>query len=278
MKKITFRPTSKEVEVLATKPKPAKAYIPDWLKKVPLYTNNKMKIDSDGYANLTLKACMPFLDPFTSGYIQETWCDIYINSNEGHFEYRYSGGPQIMEHRTSDRQHVPPPAGYCAQEFTWKQPWIPQLPDGYSMLYTQPFNHTDLPFLNLTAIIDNDKFYMENNTNHINIIILTPGHSLMGSYVRSLLDTQDELTKRGITDPLDPITFPYLVIQIVVVFASLDLATATFSIIALLIPIALIGYTALSVLRTTTLLTPLAVAASRTFCVPKIFVFKASMG
>jgi GT2 family glycosyltransferase len=40
---------------------------------------------------------------------------------------------------------------------------------------------------------------MENNTNHINIIILTPGHSLMGSYVRSLLDTQDELTKRGIT-------------------------------------------------------------------------------
>jgi hypothetical protein len=71
-----------------------------------------------------------------------------------------------MEHRTSDRQHVPAPNGYCSQEFTWKQPWIPQLPDGYSMLYTQPFNRTDLPFLNLTAIIDNDKFYMENNTNH----------------------------------------------------------------------------------------------------------------
>jgi hypothetical protein len=40
---------------------------------------------------------------------------------------------------------------------------------------------------------------MENNTTHINIVILTPGHSLMGSYVRSLLNTQDELTKRGIT-------------------------------------------------------------------------------
>jgi len=166
MKNIVFRPTSKEVEVLTTKPKPAKAYMPEWLKQVPLYTNNKMKIDNDGYANLTLKACMPFLDTFTSGYIQETWCDIYINAEEGQFEYRYSGGPQIMEHRASDRQHVPKLHGYCAQEFTWKQPWIPQLPDGYSMLYTQPFNRTDLPFLNLTAIIDNDRFYMENNTNH----------------------------------------------------------------------------------------------------------------
>jgi hypothetical protein len=166
MKKITFRPTTKEVEVLATKPKPAKTYIPEWLKNVPLYTNNKMKIDNDGYANLTLKACMPFLDTFTSGYIQETWCDIYINTSKHPYEYRYSGGPEIMEHRTSDRQHVPAPNGYCSQEFTWKQPWIPQLPDGYSMLYTQPFNRTDLPFLNLTAIIDNDRFYMENNTNH----------------------------------------------------------------------------------------------------------------
>lgn len=166
MKTVTFRPISKEVEILATQPRPAKMYIPDWLKKVPMYTDNKMRIDVNGNANVTLKGCMPFLDTFTSGYIQETWCDIYINANKDIFEYRFSRGPQIMEHRPVDRQHFPHIAGYNAQEFTWKQPWIPQLPDGYSMLYTQPFNRTDLPFLNLTAIIDNDKFFMENNTNH----------------------------------------------------------------------------------------------------------------
>ena len=165
MKKIVFRPTSKEVELLADKPQPAKNYFPDWLKKVPLYTNNEMTIDLDGYANLTAKACMPFIDTFTSGYIQETWCDIYIDVEEN-FEYRYSGGPQIMEHRPPDRHFLPKVSGYSQQEFTWKQPWIPQLPDGYSMLYVQPFNRYDLPFLNLSAIIDNDKFFMENNTNH----------------------------------------------------------------------------------------------------------------
>jgi hypothetical protein len=71
-----------------------------------------------------------------------------------------------MEHRPKEKQHFPTPHSFSPQEFTWKQPWIPQLPDGYSMIYTHPFNNFELPFMNLTAIIDNDKFYMENNTNH----------------------------------------------------------------------------------------------------------------
>ena len=51
-----------------------------------------------------------------------------------------------------------------------------------------------------------------------------------------------------------------------------DLATMTFSIIALEMPMALIGYTALSVLRQTTRCTPLAIAASSTFSVPRTLV------
>ena len=48
---------------------------------------------------------------------------------------------------------------------------------------------------------------------------------------------------RGITLPLEHITFPYLVQQIVVFLGDtvLDFATITFSIIALLVPIALTG-------------------------------------
>ncbi|MNJ78405.1 hypothetical protein D3C77_761520 [compost metagenome] len=57
-----------------------------------------------------------------------------------------------------------------------------------------------------------------------------------------------------------------------------DLATMTFSIMALEIPIALIGYTALSVLRQTTRCTWFWIAASRTFSVPMTLVFTASIG
>jgi hypothetical protein len=166
MKKVIFRPTSKEVEILVEPPKPAKHYYPEWLKKIPPYINDQLKIDDSGNANPSVKACIPFLDTFVSGYIQETWCDIWIKIKDGKFEYRYANGPEIMEHRSTESQFYPDTGVFCPQEFTWKQPWIPELPEGYSMLYTQPFNRYDLPFLNLTAIIDNDKFTMERITNH----------------------------------------------------------------------------------------------------------------
>src|SRR6516165_5578455 len=88
------------------------------------------------------------------------------------------------------------------------------------------------------------------------------------------------LTKRGITEPRDAITLPYRVTQMVLwPLARLrDFATATFSISAFDIPIALIGYTALSVLNTITFFTPLAMAAFSVFSVPRMLVATASMG
>ena len=57
-----------------------------------------------------------------------------------------------------------------------------------------------------------------------------------------------------------------------------DLATNTFSIIALEMPMALIGYTALSVLRQIMRLTPHWIAASVAFSVPMTLVLTASIG
>ena len=55
-------------------------------------------------------------------------------------------------------------------------------------------------------------------------------------------------------------------------------ATITFSMIAFDMPMALMGYTALSVERQMTFLTPALMAASSTFSVPMTFVLTASMG
>ena len=57
-----------------------------------------------------------------------------------------------------------------------------------------------------------------------------------------------------------------------------DLANITFSIRAFVIPIALIGYAALSVLKITTFLTSKASADKSTFSVPITFVLIASNG
>src|SRR4026207_405388 len=79
--------------------------------------------------------------------------------------------------------------------------------------------------------------------------------------------------KWGTTDPRLAMTLPYRVQQITVRFPpTRDLAIASFSIIALEMPIALIGYTALSVDSTMTFLTPAERAALRTFSAPSSFV------
>ena len=82
------------------------------------------------------------------------------------------------------------------------------------------------------------------------------------------------------TEPRDIMTFPYLVIEILVLLSGKFLAKdcATFSIRDLLMPIALIGYTALSVLKHTIPFTPYLTALPMTFELPVIFVATASIG
>lgn len=164
MQEIIFRPNSKEAELTVPKPVPAKNYLPNWYKDCPMHTSDKLEIDDAGEPNLTMKACIPFLDTFLTGYIQETWCDIYINTSTG--EYRYASGPQIMSHRSADKQHYPKIEGFDQQEFVWHQVWIPELPEGYSMLYINPLNRFDLSFISLSGIIDHDKLIMEKIATH----------------------------------------------------------------------------------------------------------------
>ena len=47
---------------------------------------------------------------------------------------------------------------YYPIEFIINPPWSPELPSGWSMLYTQPMNRPELPFFVPSGIIDCDKF------------------------------------------------------------------------------------------------------------------------
>lgn len=163
--KIIFRPISEEISYTVEKPKPTKKYFPDWYKSIPKFENNSLEIDISGQANVTMKSCMPFFDSFSTGYIQETWCDVFIDSTEDVCSWRYSSIPQIMEERVTAHPY-PKVDGFATAELSWRQVWIPQLPRGYSMLYTHPLNRLDLPFISLSGIIDNDHYYMERIANH----------------------------------------------------------------------------------------------------------------
>lgn len=163
--KIEFIPASREAELVVPMPKPARFYIPQWYKDVPNPKWNELKFDEEpgDVTNLNIKACVPFLDAYTHGYIQETWTDIHIQSTSTGTEvesYNWPKGPSIMKHRKNRTQFAISSA-YYDLEFIWNEQWLPKLPKGYSVLYTSPLNRFDLPFRSLDAIIDADRYFHE---------------------------------------------------------------------------------------------------------------------
>lgn len=158
--KIEFYPSSKETGLVIPPPKPAAHYVPDWYKRVPKFSEKNMVLseESGRLDGLTMKSCAAFSDSMINGYIQETWQDIVIQYKDDTLTI----GKQIVPEMVSSRGgnfHSPIGKGFYQNEFTWRSPWMPRLPKGYSMLIIHPANHVELPFETAAGIIDSDNFY-----------------------------------------------------------------------------------------------------------------------
>jgi len=167
--KVNFTPMNKEIEMVVPCPKPAKEYMPEWFKNMELFLGGKKQYESGFLSNKTVKLCMPFGDTFSTGYIQETWCDLYINVNdEDRLEYHFPSSPELVGFRNNHPDgSMKIPKQFCNQECNWRQPWSPVLPKGYSMLITHPLNRMDLPFHTLSGIVDCDNFVVERFPNNL---------------------------------------------------------------------------------------------------------------
>jgi hypothetical protein len=176
MKNIEWNTSTDECYNIIPFPNSSKKYIPEWYKKIPKFKNNNKvliqlnELNSFAKYNLTVKSCVPFLDAFTLGYIQETWCDIYIQKemlkDKEILKYNFSMDRfPIMSHRdeVSDKNLIKNKDFYEI-EFIWKQFWFPKLPKGYSLLMTHPLNRTDLPFFTMSGVIDCDTFVTESKS------------------------------------------------------------------------------------------------------------------
>ena len=151
-------------EKVVPRPVPARNALPLWFSNQSYFKNNAKHPEfSDGeIINQTVRACMPFLDAISGGYIQQTWCDIHLDFKYEkdvvtHVFYNYSNGPNIINHRPEVSINVS--NDFHQVEMIWRMPWMPILPKGWSMLVTNPINRLDLPFHGCSAIIDSDVFY-----------------------------------------------------------------------------------------------------------------------
>lgn len=161
MKRIVFRPVGTTEQTEATPPTPAKSNLPSWYKDLTHFYGGKPSI-RDGMANLTVKACMPFYDAMTSGYVQTAWQDMsfeFVQQEDGS-ETVYFGEPYEVAsfHVRDSMPSVNLSADYYPFEFVYHPPFYAELPKGWSLLVTQPFNNFDSPIHFTSGIIDSDSF------------------------------------------------------------------------------------------------------------------------
>lgn len=148
---------------------PTKRVIPNWYKNTSKHLKNHIPFKLP--FQRSFKACTPFLEALTVGYVLTTLCDIGIdNTTETDTVVTWNKELNFdpVGHRSSDfiklNQNIPIPTGFSSQHFVWHTQSVYTIPKGYSVLVTHPLNRFDLPFLTLSGVIDG---YMTVHTGNI---------------------------------------------------------------------------------------------------------------
>lgn len=157
-------------------PTPTQNEIPEWYKNADRFAKDPFtgeyykatkemcpfpkKGTVDDYGKVqTWKACPAILDSFLTGYLLKTPCDIkFFKNSYGMIDVEVSD-PNYQDFCTK-RSPMPQfehPVGFYKEHFAWHADWGLELPEGYSVLFMTPMNRFDLPFLNTTGVVDNDK-------------------------------------------------------------------------------------------------------------------------
>ena len=140
--------------------------LPEWYRKADRFaidpaTEKPWINPHDGGKVPTWKACPAVFDIMGTGYMYRTPCDIEVYEENGEIQIRIDDqyNKDFVNNRPAMPQFVAP-MGYHEKHFAWWADWAVVLPEGYSALYSQPFNRFELPFLTTSGIIDNDKVHL----------------------------------------------------------------------------------------------------------------------
>jgi hypothetical protein len=145
-----------------SRPQSMSKFIPNWYRQADRFAkmpNGEYWIGPDTGKVPTWKACPALLDIMTTGYSLVTPCDIEFFLNDSGSITVKVGDPLYQDFVTR-RDPMPQfehPHGYYKNHFAWFPEWAIKVPNGYSVLYSSPFNRYDLPFITVSGIIDNDK-------------------------------------------------------------------------------------------------------------------------
>lgn len=173
---IKFSPANEIAQYAIDYPQPASSFMPEWYRKSSKHIDDrygaKMPAGNTHMTNLTVKACMPFFDAMTSGYVVTLPSDIYfVDQQDYYHRVIWDVSYDVVSHHLREQlQHMPIPEGYN-EIFKWNSYFHIQTPPGYSCMFMHPNFFFDAPFMTLSGIVDTDKhpmiinfpFFLKNN-------------------------------------------------------------------------------------------------------------------
>jgi hypothetical protein len=112
----------------------------------------------------TVKKCPPFIDAMTYGFLMPLVADLRIDNGAFAWDRDVPGGALTNYPRSPidshDASQVVGTPFFEEDRFVikFKNFWTIELPPGYSLLVTHPFNRPDLPFVTLTGLVDADLY------------------------------------------------------------------------------------------------------------------------
>jgi hypothetical protein len=156
---LTFR-CPPGLEKLLPRPIPAVRGLPEWFKTMPANVLNTAM----GVEDMTIKKCPPVIDAMTYGYLMPLVTDLEVR--DGEFSWNFASGDFVSDFPRSpigfhDSSQVVGSPFFQEDHFLIKfnSFWNIEVPPGYSLLFTHPFNRAELPFSTLTGLVDCDTFH-----------------------------------------------------------------------------------------------------------------------
>lgn len=159
------------LEIEECRPKPAKAFIPEWWKQLPM-TKELQK--SAWLPELTVKACPSFPDFFSQGFIVPMWSDTLLKYDEKLDRWEYRAGQNGSPFSWNAHPHsqfidfvkdeVNSKGERATIVFKAISPWRLITPPGYSVFQLPLFYHFDNKFTVLPGIFPTDINHEINQT------------------------------------------------------------------------------------------------------------------
>lgn len=136
-------------------PVPARAYLPDWFRKLPAVDD---AVASRTNTGLTIKRCLPFLDAMTTGWILPLAATLRMEISQGgaQLDCGWTFDRPLVSNHGAHQVHGNPWEGRPPSKF--HNFWTIATPPGWSCLFINPLNRPNGVFEVLAGIVDTDTY------------------------------------------------------------------------------------------------------------------------